>query len=1376
MAEESKEKAELEGSTKKSLLKYQPERDYESRNYKSFGGPWPDLCKSCKHFYARIHDNGLTKKEFPPSCNGHIVETTQFLDQEDFETEDDYVEALLTLDPVAWAYDMFPDDQGAGWAARWYQEEIMSCQNGSTEVYMADGSIKKIKDISVGDQVLTYDETGRRTFSKPVLRHLENGVKDVYRITLENGDKLECTSDHEIYSWSKCGTINQLHGCPSYKSSYRSIDEGLAVGDRVFVLNRFSRYGDIDSASLAKLLGYIVTDGYIKDNVVSFANIRKEYVVEFKELVSELFSDARFNDRYTPAYTDRHGVSRQDTWWVTVRSKELTSFLNEIGVCDRTNRELGILEYAFRFTEDALRAFINRSWAGDGCVYTHGSGVAELSFHSGNKEFLDKYRYLLRKIGIINSKVYEKPDSNAIKLVIVTVDDILRFFDEVGPIYGKETETQECLDATDSRIRRTRRRFKTTSRQKIVSIEYICKEAVYDIEVKDRHNFFANGSVVHNCTSYKKVVRAGRRCLKEGTMVATPTGPKPIERFKPGDEVYDENGKIIKVLNVYDQGEQDVVNLVNHNRTYASATLDHRWLTHYEGRQTEKIRISSELTKRHRIVRTEVESPLGTVHEKYAYVLGAMLGDGVCREIGFCISSDDEPIVAHIASILDIDMPKRSKSSYTWYMPAKCKSIVPHYKNWLHNRYTHEKTVDMDILCSWNRDSLLSFMAGLIDTDGSVFSAGDKELVVYIGMQAIDVVRAAQYAFLALWQIDIPIRTDDREKYVNGPVFELRIKHTYHCRRILRELSPYLQTERKKYKPEYDEYNANNFNPRSLGVQQGEVYTAPTWDLEVDSPTSLYLLANGLVTHNTGKTESICVMMLWMTHVNSDFSVLVIAPFEAQVNLIWDKLQSFINKSPKIQSTIKRNSKSSEHVLEFNNGSKITGFSSSSSSSARSDKVRGQDAKYIVLDEADYLASDDIEAILAILASHPDCGMWASSTPTGRHDKFYQFCVQKDLGFKEFHYTSAESPSWTDETEQFFRTSYALSVFEHEFYAIFGIQESGVFRNDLVDLAIVDYQIPKERIGVNSRVVIGVDWNGQSIGTHIVVVEAINSDKGLKYVLLYKTAIKGVEFTQHESVQKIIDLDKRYNADFIYVDQGFGLTQIEMLQKYGMSTPGNFHKKVKAYAMGGGVKIIDPLTKQEVKKDAKPFMVHTTVNALERGLLYLPSSEDTQVLVDSIDDEESGSGSGIVQQMRNFSVERITPTGRETYSQGDEHALTAYMLAITGLTLEFSDMRRRNIPTDVLHLKQKKDDGKKEEGGTQMGPNVEVAAIVRQLELGFNRAPDIAGKLTLGQLREESVRRGIAKNDPRTMRQYFRHSSRGLGERPGVREERGRGI
>lgn len=461
-----------------------------------------------------------------------------------------------------------------------------------------------------------------------------------------------------------------------------------------------------------------------------------------------------------------------------------------------------------------------------------------------------------------------------------------------------------------------------------------------------------------------------------------------------------------------------------------------------------------------------------------------------------------------------------------------------------------------------------------------------------------------------------------------------------------------------------------------------------------------------------GKTSALAILCAWLALTKANYSVLIIAPFEAQVTKCFDEILKFIQSNEETASSIKRSTKSPNWRVQFNNGSMIMGFSSGSQSSARSNKIRGQDANFIALDEADYLADDDLEAILAILASHPDCGLWASSTPRGDHRKFFEWSRNKEQGFKEFHYISSESPSWTDATERFFKTSFTQTAYEHEFLAEFGQQDGGVFRNDLVDRSLRDYTLPAARTP-NSRIVIGVDWNGADIGVHIVVMECYGEKQtGVRYKLIDKKIIKDTDFTQYQAVLEIAEMNHKYNADFIYADSGYGEMQIEMLKKLGTMDPSNkLHRIVKPYAMGSKINIKDPVSGQMVQKAAKPFMVNCTAIQLEAMRLVLPSSEDTQIVTQTTEGAATGQVKGVVQQMRNFRIEKYSSTGLPIYSTDDDHTLTALMLAITGFLLEFSDMRKVAADARIRsigHPEKSKDDKTKKD------------TPVRQLDAGRN--------------------------------------------------------
>jgi len=499
-----------------------------------------------------------------------------------------------------------------------------------------------------------------------------------------------------------------------------------------------------------------------------------------------------------------------------------------------------------------------------------------------------------------------------------------------------------------------------------------------------------------------------------------------------------------------------------------------------------------------------------------------------------------------------------------------------------------------------------------------------------------------------------------------------------------------------------------------------------------------------------GKTTAVCILTLWAAYTHADYRVLVIAPYQSQVSKIFDEMQKLLSMSPELSSSIKRNTKNPQR-LELNNGSTILGFSSGSKSASKSDKIRGQDAHYIVLDECDYLDDADLEAILAILASYPNCGLWASSTPKGAHNKFYQWCTDKSLAFKEFHYISAESPSWTDDTETFFLTNWGSTAFEHEFLAEFGVQEKGVFRNDLIDAALADYSLPQERASPQSRVCLGVDWNGEKNGVHLVVTEFWAG----KYKILRKDIVKDTDFTQHAAIDRILEINDTFNVDYIYVDEGYGRVQIEILHKIGVDKPfTGLRDKVVPYAMNRQIEIRDPRSGAIIKKHPKPFMVNVCQLQLEEGRIVLPRSEDTQILVVSKDSEAQGKSQGLVQQMRNFTIERVSVLGLPTYSQGEDHTLTAFMLSIVAFVLEYSDMRKLSISRHIVTI----DSPFNPQSETKETNPESLGEITRQLDAGYKKINQITTDLSTifgAKNAHESLRKALSNGDKTAIQRHF---------------------
>ena len=427
----------------------------------------------------------------------------------------------------------------------------------------------------------------------------------------------------------------------------------------------------------------------------------------------------------------------------------------------------------------------------------------------------------------------------------------------------------------------------------------------------------------------------------------------------------------------------------------------------------------------------------------------------------------------------------------------------------------------------------------------------------------------------------------------------------------------------------------------------------------------------------SGKTEAICVLMLFKAFVSQNYKILVITPYRSQIELIFKRVKELIQDSTDLSSSIKREVANPYHEIEFFNGSYIRGFTSGSKTSQGAGAVRGQPADMIVLDEADYLTTDDINAVVAILNSRPGCELYASSTPTGRRDHFFNWC-QKRANFKEFHFPSYVIPHWNEELEEELRGSLTEAGYIHEILAEFGEEEEGVFQVTHREAAEDDY-FYKEILPDPERYIVGlgVDWNSSSIGTEIYVMvwdKLVSRFLGARAILVSK-----IGWTQIKAMEEIKRLNREWDPAFIYVDEGYGATQIEVMKTWSrqmlmLNGPGNIDaklgKRLKAISFGGKIEVPDPFTNEKVKKEVKSYMVENAVRMFERGIFSYPKTDD--ILKD---------------QLGGYIIQRRTQLGKPVYGPREDrigdHRLDALMLAFLGFHMEFSDLLRTFFVTTI---------------------------------------------------------------------------------------------
>lgn len=507
------------------------------------------------------------------------------------------------------------------------------------------------------------------------------------------------------------------------------------------------------------------------------------------------------------------------------------------------------------------------------------------------------------------------------------------------------------------------------------------------------------------------------------------------------------------------------------------------------------------------------------------------------------------------------------------------------------------------------------------------------------------------------------------------------------------------------------------------------------------------------VGRRSGKTWGIVIRALHRLYTRNKYTILVIAPALSQLDVIFNTATDFIFNSPTLASENIRSVKAPQRELELPNGSIMRGFVSGS------DSIRGQKGDEIIIDEADYLTTDDLSAIVAILSDHSATRFIVSSTPSGAREKFYEW--DQNPRFRSFHFPSMCRPNWTRAMEIEQRQENPGNKYIHEILADYGELDAGVFQHSYVAEALANgaYSYAKERPDPNFLYSIGVDWNPVN-GTEVYVVGAdTRARDGEK---IYRVVDHGEVFregnTQIDACNEIIRLNRKWNPFAIFVDRGAGSTQIEILNQVGATAPPNTPDKrletiVKAIDFGSKIPIRNPATQQVEKVYAKPAVVDHAVRLFEARAIQL-CQEDKD----------------LERQLKGYQVTKIGQN-RPVYGMISkditDHRLDAFVLALFAFMMKFSKFGEPEIIEDVgfagfyineadearrslvavVRQTQKKT---KDPDGLGLIPMAEVNQGPWLLESRFNQQKEIA----MSRLRPEG--------------------QRGFIERPNISSNRGR--
>lgn len=401
-----------------------------------------------------------------------------------------------------------------------------ACARRNTRLFTHEGIL------TIGD-IVDDNKIGLKVFDGSrfvnVVAVQNNGVKPLYRATLKNGNFIEFTDDHQIwssdkrlkdggeYSWNQLRTllgkkVQQVTlgdvALPLTEANMAELAEnGKVSSDKQLSHHSLSGSGDFNfsfeessdkiSISKAALAGWIIGDGYYgKYNKNGKTTMFGAITINEDEFgfVTGLFTDV-FGNYTVGARRDVGELYRI----VKLDSKQVDSFVEEYEL-NTTSLTAVVPEVIFTAGREEQSAFLRSLFQADGCVRIrtdNGRNSGDITLTTISEELAHGVQVLLLSMGIY-STVTKCNDSREDRhkpfhVTIAYFSERKKFEQNINFI---SEDKQHKLQVLNESIQGKNKI--STSEETIVSIEYIGDEEVFDIQTETAQ-FAANGVIVHNC-------------------------------------------------------------------------------------------------------------------------------------------------------------------------------------------------------------------------------------------------------------------------------------------------------------------------------------------------------------------------------------------------------------------------------------------------------------------------------------------------------------------------------------------------------------------------------------------------------------------------------------------------------------------------------------------------------------------------------------------------------------------------------------------------------------------------------------------------------------------------------------------------------------
>lgn len=397
-------------------------------------------------------------------------------------------------------------------------------------------------------------------------------------------------------------------------------------------------------------------------------------------------------------------------------------------------------------------------------------------------------------------------------------------------------------------------------------------------------------------------------CLSADTEVRmADLSTKRIVDIKPGDLVLaaDKTGKTFPtpVVALHNNGEQELYRFttkIGQRADYREiiCTKNHKCLLfryHSNCKDAKKINntrvidtIYTDNNKTYLILQngTKADARICTVSNKYALLIGLLLGDGgytkAVQQVH--LSCADEQLLADIAPYLqELGMYTRKTGTAYWYSisstatagegrDSKGRFIANGFSNpikkelqrlGMYGKYAHEKDIPDECKYLWDDESVVQLISGLWATDGSIYmpTAG-KTAAASLNLTSRKLLEDVKWLLEVRFGIYAsPIYVNEHIGKKRRPLYKLCISDGIELIKLLRMLR--MPGKKQQCADKFlvvtqqaiADYTPFHVTTRACVKDMQYVGVQTAYDIEIDTPDHLFVLANGMIVSNSSKHQ-----------------------------------------------------------------------------------------------------------------------------------------------------------------------------------------------------------------------------------------------------------------------------------------------------------------------------------------------------------------------------------------------------------------------------------------------------------------------------------------------------------------------------------------